>query len=96
MSPKTLIVLNDRDNVATSLSELNPGEMAEFTTGLQSSTVHVVEPIPYGHKVAIAPIAIGDQIVKYGEVIGLATQVIDRGQHVHVHNVESIRARGDK
>ncbi|MDP1993088.1 MAG: SAF domain-containing protein [Syntrophales bacterium] len=38
----------------------------------------------------------GDLIVKYGEPIGIATQDIRIGQHVHVHNLESARGRGDK
>jgi len=35
----------------------------------------------------------GDPVVKYGEVIGYATTGIRPGQHVHVHNVRSDRAR---
>jgi altronate dehydratase small subunit len=38
----------------------------------------------------------GDSIIKYGEVIGVATREIAPGQHVHVHNLESRRGRGDK
>jgi len=34
--------------------------------------------------------------VKYGEPIGIATRDIRSGQHVHVHNLESARGRGDK
>jgi altronate dehydratase small subunit len=37
----------------------------------------------------------GEAIVKYGEVIGRATQQIILGKHVHIHNVESLRGRGD-
>jgi altronate dehydratase small subunit len=33
---------------------------------------------------------------KYAEVIGLATEKIARGQHVHVHNVEGLKGRGDQ
>ena len=35
-------------------------------------------------------------MLKYGIVIGRATHDIQQGQHVHVHNVEALRGRGDK
>ena len=48
--------------------------------------VTTVERIPAGHKVAIRPIATGQPIHRYGQIIGFATQPIAPGQHVHVHN----------
>ncbi|VFS54652.1 Uncharacterised protein [Leminorella grimontii] len=39
--------------------------------------------------------ALHDEVYKYGESIGRATQAIELGEHVHVHNVESERGRGD-
>ena len=40
-----------------------------------------------GHKLARADLAIGDRIVKLGEMIGVATGPIAAGEHVHSHNV---------
>ncbi len=40
-------------------------------------------------------VAVGEEVRKYGEVIGLANAPISPGDHVHVHNVESQRGRGD-
>ncbi|MPN58021.1 Galactarate dehydratase (L-threo-forming) [bioreactor metagenome] len=51
--------------------------------------------VPYGHKIAVRDIKAGEDILKYGEVIGRATDDIQKGAHVHVHNVESLRGRGD-
>jgi len=34
--------------------------------------------------------------VKYGEIMGLATKKILKGEHTHVHNVEGPKDRGDK
>jgi len=48
--------------------------------------------IPFGHKMAVVEIAAGDPVIKYGEIIGIATAAIRSGQHVHVHNVRSDRA----
>jgi altronate dehydratase len=42
--------------------------------------------VPFGHKIALVPIAAGAAVIKYGVVIGHATREIDCGEHVHVHN----------
>jgi altronate dehydratase small subunit len=34
-------------------------------------------------------------IHKYGQMIGRASAAIAAGEHVHVHNVEGVRGRGD-
>ena len=34
-------------------------------------------------------------IFKYGEEIGIATQNIRKGDHVHIQNLDSLRGRGD-
>ena len=52
--------------------------------------------IPYGHKIALVPIAAGEQVIKYGLSIGSASTDIQPGDLVHVHNVESNRGRGDR
>ncbi|MEL7569849.1 MAG: UxaA family hydrolase, partial [Eubacteriaceae bacterium] len=51
--------------------------------------------IPYGHKVAVIAINKGELINKYGEEIGIASKDITPGEHVHVHNLDSMRGRGD-
>ena len=53
--------------------------------------VEAVEAIPFGHKVAIRSIEVGDDVIKFGAPIGAATQDIVPGQQVHVHNVRSAR-----
>ncbi len=88
---KAVIVISDRDNVATALEPLAPGRRVATAAG----EVDVVEPIPAGHKMALADIMAGDPVIKYGSTIGHATTAIGRGAHVHVHNVSSDRGRGD-
>ena len=51
--------------------------------------------VPYGHKIAVKDIKKGEQITKYGEEIGVATHDIKFGEYVHVHNLDSMRGRGD-
>jgi altronate dehydratase small subunit len=89
------IMLRENDNVATALRDLAAGE--EIVVGVQEDSlrVRVGQSILFGHKLAVIEIGQGDHIVKYGEVIGRATQAIPVGWHAHVHNIESLRGRGD-
>lgn len=82
--------LNPRDNVAVAVRPLTGGESLDVA----SESLAIAEDIPPGHKVALAPIPAGGNIVKYGEVVGRATAAIGTGQHVHVHNVVSSRLPG--
>ena len=47
------------------------------------------ESIPAGHKYALQDISCGEYVIKYGEIIGRATQDIAKGDWVHTHNVKS-------
>ena len=53
------------------------------------------DDIPFGHKFALRDIAQGELIIKYGEEIGVASRDIAQGTYVHVHNLDSMRGRGD-
>ena len=76
------IRLNATDNVVTARAELLPG------TAIPGESVTARQPIPAGHKVATRPIAKGEAIRKYDQIIGFASEDIGVGDHVHVHNVE--------
>lgn len=86
-----------KDNVATVFgSGASRGMQVEVTDPEGKVTAYTVEAdIPFGHKIAIAPIAQGERVMKYGEAIGIASKDIVPGEYVHVHNVESARGRGD-
>ncbi len=89
------IMLSEKDSVATALRELAPGAEARVGVGEEVIAVPVAQPIAFGHKLAVRGIPRGADVLKYGEVIGRATDDIGAGVHVHVHNVESLRGRGD-
>lgn len=90
------IKLHDEDNVASVFDQVEAGSTVLVVDKKGNSyELKVEDNIPYGHKIAIAEIKVGQQVTKYGEEIGIATSVIKVGQHVHVHNIESIRGRGD-
>lgn len=86
-----VIVISEKDNVATALEALDPGRVV--TAAGLSVTVH--ESIPRGHKLAVCAIPAGAEVRKYGSAIGVAMADIAVGAHVHTHNVASTRGRGD-
>lgn len=90
---KRVIVINAKDNVAVALEEVAPGEEIEADLGGQKVILTVQEAIPFGHKIALRPLAVGEPVIKYGEVIGEATQPIAPGAWVHLHNLASRRGR---
>lgn len=83
--------MSDKDNVATAIADLEQ----EIELAVEGNSITVAESIPFGHKLALEPIGPGEEIYKYGEVIGTATERIQPGDWVHVHNCESTRGRGD-
>ncbi len=87
------IVMNPKDNVATLLSDAKAGAIvvARSVGGDVVKEMKATQPVPFGHKIAIGKIAKNEMVLKYGEVIGEATKPIKKGEHVHVHNVGSLR-----
>jgi altronate dehydratase len=86
-----LVILDPRDNVATAADNLHVGGTA--TTG--DISVEIRDDIPRGHKIALQPIPLGANVIRYGEIIGSATADVAIGQHVHVHNLISNRLPGN-
>ncbi len=89
--------VSDSDNIATIFAEgITDGTEVEIRDKKGGTeTVKVIGDVPYGHKIAVRNIAKGEYINKYGEEIGVATADIKKGEYVHVHNLDSIRGRGD-
>ena len=90
------LVMAGEDNVATALENLKANCLVEVRNGAELKATLLKEDIPFGHKFATETILIGTKVMKYGQVIGAATQDIQEGAHAHVHNVESLRGRGDR
>ena len=91
MPNNRVIVISDRDNVATALDPLAAGA----TIDAGGRAIVVREAIGSGHKIALTRIAVGAPVIKYGSSIGTATADIEQGAHVHTHNLASTRGRGD-
>ena len=93
---QSAIVVDEKDNVATALRQLEQGNSIRVELEDYAVDVTLPQTIPFGHKFALKDIEPGEPIIKYGEVIGLAIKKIIKGEHTHVHNVEGLRGRGDK
>ena len=89
------LVLNKSDNVATLIDGGKSGDACALQ-GEVRGTVTLLGDVPFGHKICIKDTSAGQDILKYGTVIGKASTAIKSGAHVHVHNVESARGRGDQ
>jgi altronate dehydratase small subunit len=85
------LLMTADDIVATAINDLEAGH--ELSLG--DRIIILSEDIAFGHKFALIDIREGGDIIKYGEVIGRASEPITAGDWVHVHNCESTRGRGD-
>ncbi|MGE1081611.1 UxaA family hydrolase [Pseudomonas shirazensis] len=77
-----VIRLNPLDNVLIARQALPEG------LELDGEAITVRQPIPSGHKVATERLEQGQPLRRYGQIIGFASQTIEPGDHVHVHNVQ--------
>jgi len=87
---RNAVLIDDKDNVVIAIYPLKAGDEVRYPAhegGL--ATFVATEDIPLFHKIARVDIAAGQNVVKYGEFIGVATSDIKRGQHVHTQNCES-------
>lgn len=93
MEPRwDMLALHAGDDVAVALRDL-PAGPARVKAGEAIEPLVLRAPIPLGHKAARRDIAAGEQVRKYGAVIGEATAAIAAGEHLHVHNLRSLRGR---
>lgn len=86
------MIIEPIDNVAVAIESLSPGDAASYQ--LPDGTFHTVTIqtfIPLYHKFAVRKIGAGEKIIKYAEHIGEASVDINPGEHVHIHNVISVR-----
>ena len=87
---KRAVMINPKDNTATTFDDIEAGDTVSLaSTSGQAGEITARQAVPFGHKLALATIGRGERVLKYGEVIGLATQPINKGDYVHIHNVES-------
>lgn len=84
---KRFTLINDKDNVAVVLDSngLRKGECVS----VDEKQICIISDIEYGHKFAIKKITEGEEVIKYGNPIGVATAGIAPGEWVHSHNLHT-------
>ncbi|AXA54139.1 UxaA family hydrolase [Pseudomonas thivervalensis] len=82
--PSSLLVLTPGDDVAVARGDIAEGQPVN-ADGL---ILIARQAVPSGHKLALRRVLAGQRVLKYGQTIGQATQVIEPGDHVHVHNLD--------
>jgi (2R)-sulfolactate sulfo-lyase subunit alpha len=87
------LIHDPSDDVAVVIRDVLSGEviLIKAMNGQDLASVTACENVPLGHKISIRDIKNGNKIVKYGHAIGVATQFIPAGAHVHIHNIQSLR-----
>ncbi|MGI5965510.1 MULTISPECIES: UxaA family hydrolase [Anaerotruncus] len=79
------IKIHPDDNVGVAIRPIAKGETVD-AGGVQ---VTALEEIKAGHKMALAPIKKGENVIKYGHAIGSAQADIAAGEWVHVQNLRT-------
>jgi (2R)-sulfolactate sulfo-lyase subunit alpha len=86
------LVHNEGDQVAVAVQDVEPGaRLVVYLDSDREVEVQVIEPVPLGHKVALADLAEGVPVIEYRVPVGLASTAVRAGELVHVHNLRSAR-----
>lgn len=79
-------IINEKDNVGVALDNLQEGEKIYDAEG---KAFYLLENINMGHKFALRNLACGQEVIKYGNIIGSLTENVRAGEHVHSHNLQT-------
>lgn len=82
------------DDVGVAVRDLSAGDTVSGRVLGDEGTVPEVSAeadVPLGHKIALRAIQEGAEVMKYGVAVGIATEDIPAGAHVHTHNVRSTK-----
>lgn len=85
------IVLDPADDVAVLVGRVEAGGAVSLRGAATGRRLPAATLIEAGHKIALRDLPAGSDIRKYGEVIGRLTAAVAAGDHVHVHNLKSLR-----
>ena len=81
-----VVIIHPADNVAIALEDIQQGGEVHLPDG---GVIVAAADIAYSHKVALAEMPAGADVVKYGEVIGQTREEIRPGEWVHTHNLQT-------
>ena len=84
------LLMDESDNVVTCVNEVAEGETVVYRKGDKLLTIQAKQNIPYCHKIALTDMAEGDEVIKYGELIGRTDCTIAAGYLVNHENIHSV------
>ena len=79
------IKIHENDNVAVALDVIPSGT----TVNVGGADVTTTLEVPAGHKFALADLAEGTPVIKYGFRIGNTTAAVKKGEWIHTHNLKT-------
>lgn len=87
------LVHEKADSVGVATADISQGSEVTgiFMDSQEAVKIKALDDIPLGHKIALSDLAAGDNVIKYGEDIGRVVADIQKGGHVHVHNLKTKR-----
>ncbi len=86
------LVHEEGDHVGVAVQDVEPGpRRIVYLDSDREAEIEVAEPVPLGHKVALADLDAGAEVVEYAVTVGLTRLPVRRGHLVHVHNLRSAR-----
>ena len=94
MAIPQMLVHDRRDNVGVVVVEnlvAGTDMLCVVTEDNSDFRLTAKDDIPIGHKVALADLADGDTVIKYGVDVGRIVAPVKKGGHVHVHNLKTNR-----
>lgn len=80
-----LLLMSPEDDCLIARLELKAGTTLE----IDGHAVTLAHDVQLGHKLARRDLRAGDQVLRYGAIIGKASAPIAIGAHIHTHNLES-------
>ena len=92
MANTDVIIHDEKDNVGVVVIEkVTPNQDCNcwIMENDKSAKIQSKSEILLGHKIAMIDLKEGDTILKYGHDIGKVIKHINKGEHVHVHNVKT-------
>ncbi len=94
----SILIHQPNDDVGVAVADLQVGEEIGVVTleGECIGSVMLVSDVPLGHKVAMRELLPDQHVIEYGREIGYALAPIQRGEHVHIHNIRSLRWAGQQ
>lgn len=84
--------ISEKDNVVVVIENIKKDDIVDYKDlDGQEKTLKALTDTKIYHKIADRDIKKGENIVKYGEHIGVAIKDIKKGEHVHTENTEGQR-----